>query len=131
MVILWYECTYRNLIKPSKNNYFFFIYVLTFSITGVALWLAKYWSTKWLSRRLGANFDALTWIIHKWQLMTPKIKTLQWLLMFYNNNLFIISDKCWFPFVMHSSMTEVRLRSVFLHVCIPGQEDNAEDLPAE
>jgi pimeloyl-ACP methyl ester carboxylesterase len=41
------------------------------------------------------------------------------------------NHKGWFPFVMHSSMTEVRLRSIFIHVCLPGQEDNAESLPAE
>lgn len=41
------------------------------------------------------------------------------------------TDKSWFPFIGHTSMTEVRLRSIFLHVCIPGQEDQAETLPSE
>lgn len=41
------------------------------------------------------------------------------------------NHKSWFPFIGHTSMTEVRLRSIFLHVCIPGQEDQAETLPSD
>lgn len=41
------------------------------------------------------------------------------------------NPKSWYRFIMHPSMTEVRLRSVFIHVCIPGQEDQAPDLPLE
>jgi hypothetical protein len=41
------------------------------------------------------------------------------------------NHKSWYPFVMNPAMTEVRLRSIFLHVCLPGQEDNAETLVAE
>ncbi|XP_055926521.1 uncharacterized protein ZK1073.1-like [Argiope bruennichi] len=34
-------------------------------------------------------------------------------------------------FVTHPSMTEIKQRSVFLHVDIPGQDDHADDLPAD
>lgn len=37
--------------------------------------------------------------------------------------------KSWLPFVNHAAMTGVRERSIFIHVCVPGQEDNAETLP--
>lgn len=34
-------------------------------------------------------------------------------------------------FVNHPSMAEIRQRSIFVHVNVPGQEDNATDFPAE
>ncbi|XP_076368564.1 uncharacterized protein ZK1073.1-like [Tachypleus tridentatus] len=34
-------------------------------------------------------------------------------------------------FVEHACMTEIKQRSIFIHVDVPGQEDNAPDLPAD
>lgn len=34
-------------------------------------------------------------------------------------------------FVDHPSMLDVKERSVFVHVDLPGQEDHAQDLPDE
>ncbi|GFT66630.1 uncharacterized protein ZK1073.1 [Nephila pilipes] len=36
-----------------------------------------------------------------------------------------------YSFVNHPSMTEIKQRSVFIHVDMPGQEDHAPDLPAD
>jgi len=41
------------------------------------------------------------------------------------------SYQSWVAWVNHSSMEEVRKKALFLHVCIPGQEPGAEDLPVE
>lgn len=42
-----------------------------------------------------------------------------------------IADKAFVRFVNHPSMAEVKPRAVFLHVCVPGQEDNAPDYTGE
>ncbi|GFY49666.1 uncharacterized protein ZK1073.1 [Trichonephila inaurata madagascariensis] len=36
-----------------------------------------------------------------------------------------------YTFVNHPSMTEIKQRSVFIHIDVPGQEDHAPDLPAD
>uniref|UniRef100_A0A0K0D597 Sec1 family domain-containing protein 1 n=1 Tax=Angiostrongylus cantonensis TaxID=6313 RepID=A0A0K0D597_ANGCA len=36
-------------------------------------------------------------------------------------------DKTFVRFVNHPSMADVKNKSIFLHVCVPGQEDNAAD----
>ena len=41
----------------------------------------------------------------------------------------IDADFC--KFVEHPSMADVKERSVFIHVDLPGQEDHAVDLPDE
>ena len=43
----------------------------------------------------------------------------------------ILPDKSWFNFLDHESMAGLRERVSFIHVDVPGQEDGAEDLPAE
>lgn len=40
-------------------------------------------------------------------------------------------DTSFHDFVEHPCMTEIKERSVFIHVDIPGQEDHAPDLPEE
>ena len=30
-------------------------------------------------------------------------------------------------FVNHASMAEVKAKSIFIHICVPGQEDSAEN----
>lgn len=37
----------------------------------------------------------------------------------------------WKSFLQHPSMAEINKRAAYIHVDIPGQEDNAPDLPAE
>jgi len=39
------------------------------------------------------------------------------------------SYKNWLEFTSHPSMADVCKRAVFLHVCLPGQEPGAPDLP--
>lgn len=39
------------------------------------------------------------------------------------------NHRSFYPFLQHHSMQEVRNRSVFLHVCLPGQDDNEPNLP--
>lgn len=43
----------------------------------------------------------------------------------------IIADTSFHDFVEHPTMCEIKERSVFIHVDIPGQEDNATDLADE
>lgn len=42
-----------------------------------------------------------------------------------------VADKSFVRFCNHSSMADVKAKSIFLHVCIPGQEDNAPDFVGE
>lgn len=37
----------------------------------------------------------------------------------------------WKSFLQHPSMAEINKRAAYIHVDIPGQEDNAPDLPAD
>lgn len=37
----------------------------------------------------------------------------------------------WVQFLEHPVMKETRERSIFIHVVVPGQDDNADDLPSE
>lgn len=37
-------------------------------------------------------------------------------------------DRNFYPFIMHQSMQDVRNKAVFLHVCMPGQDDNEPNL---
>ncbi|EYC39060.1 hypothetical protein Y032_0679g1465 [Ancylostoma ceylanicum] len=39
--------------------------------------------------------------------------------------------KTFVRFVNHPSMADVKNKSIFLHVCVPGQEDNAADYIGE
>jgi len=39
------------------------------------------------------------------------------------------NHRSFYPFIMHPSMQDVRNRSIFLHVCLPGQDDHAPNLP--
>ncbi|PIO52667.1 hypothetical protein TELCIR_26025, partial [Teladorsagia circumcincta] len=39
--------------------------------------------------------------------------------------------KTFVRFVNHPSMIDVKNKSIFLHVCVPGQEDNAADYIGE
>jgi len=41
------------------------------------------------------------------------------------------NHKSFVKFVNHPSMTDVKQKTIFLHVCIPGQEDNALDFVGE
>uniref|UniRef100_A0A914CCE8 Ndr n=1 Tax=Acrobeloides nanus TaxID=290746 RepID=A0A914CCE8_9BILA len=41
------------------------------------------------------------------------------------------NHKSFVRFVNHPSMTDVKQRAIFLHVCVPGQEDNAPDFVGE
>jgi protein NDRG1 len=41
------------------------------------------------------------------------------------------NHNCFIHFVNHSAMESVKERAIFLHVCVPGQEDNAEDFTGE
>ena len=43
----------------------------------------------------------------------------------------IITDASWVEFVERPLMREAKERSIFLHVDVPGQEDNAPDLTNE
>lgn len=43
----------------------------------------------------------------------------------------ILSDTMWARFVNHPDMAEITKRVAWVHVDIPGQEDNAEDLKPE
>lgn len=36
----------------------------------------------------------------------------------------------WEPFINHETFEEIKKRAIFVHIDVPGQEDNAEDLPA-
>lgn len=40
-------------------------------------------------------------------------------------------DKSFVRFVNHPSMAEVKQKAIFLHVCVPGQEDHAPDFVGE
>lgn len=40
-------------------------------------------------------------------------------------------DTMWTNFLNHYAMEEIMRRAAFIHVDIPGQEDEASDLPAE
>ncbi|KIH65536.1 hypothetical protein ANCDUO_04141 [Ancylostoma duodenale] len=42
-----------------------------------------------------------------------------------------VRDKTFVRFVNHPSMADVKNKSIFLHVCVPGQEDNAADYIGE
>ena len=42
-----------------------------------------------------------------------------------------VSDTSFHDFVNHPCMCEIKDRSVFIHVDVPGHEDNAADLPAK
>jgi protein NDRG1 len=44
---------------------------------------------------------------------------------------FYIIDKSFIRFVNHPSMADVKQKAVFLHVCIPGQEDHAPDFTGD
>ncbi|XP_018006891.1 uncharacterized protein ZK1073.1 isoform X2 [Hyalella azteca] len=41
------------------------------------------------------------------------------------------NHNAWVQFLEHPVMKETRERSIFIHVVVPGQDDNAEDLPSE
>jgi len=41
------------------------------------------------------------------------------------------NHKSFVRFVNHPSMAEVKAKSIFLHICVPGQEDNAPDFVGE
>lgn len=51
-------------------------------------------------------------------------------LLFFSKISFHFADVEFIKFVDHPAMAEVKERSVFIHVVLPGQEDNAADLPA-
>ena len=40
-------------------------------------------------------------------------------------------DLSWVDFVEHPCMRETKERSIFIHLDVPGQEDNADDLGNE
>jgi protein NDRG1 len=44
---------------------------------------------------------------------------------------FFLADSSFHDFVNHPCMCEIKERSVFIHVDVPGQEDNAPDLSKE
>jgi pimeloyl-ACP methyl ester carboxylesterase len=39
------------------------------------------------------------------------------------------NHRSFYPFIMHPSMQDMRKHSIFLHVCLPGQDDKAPNLP--
>ena len=45
--------------------------------------------------------------------------------------MFNVSDESFVSFVTEECMKEVAAHSVFLHVCLPGQEHNADSLAPE
>ena len=44
---------------------------------------------------------------------------------------FPIPDTMWSAFLGHQAMEEIMRRGSFIHVDVPGQENDAKDLPAE
>ena len=42
----------------------------------------------------------------------------------------LFADNMYDDFVLHPKMTPIRDRTVWVHVTIPGQEPDAQDLPA-
>ena len=42
---------------------------------------------------------------------------------------FWISDSSFHDFVNHPCMSEIKERSIFIHIDVPGHEDNAPNLP--
>jgi len=41
----------------------------------------------------------------------------------------VFADNSFHEFVSHPSMVDIRDRSIFIHIDVPGHEDNGEPLP--